>query len=141
MLVAVHPDNKELHSEEYPQCFSQGQLIYALEKEPCQEILIDKDIPGHLKLEDLLYYIKRRFPDTQVSVIEPQIVEPEAVIQQSTNNKSLALPALSGGASMLAYLLLTLGSEQQIITVCLALTAGTIVATLFHYLMRGGGDE
>lgn len=143
MLVAVHPDNKELHSKEYPQCFSQGQLIFALEKEPCQEILIDKDIPGYLKLGDLLNYIHHRFPDAQVSVIEPQIIESvvelPAIIQKPTLNK-LALPSLTGGASILAYLLLTIGSEQQIIPVCISLAAGTIVTTLFYYL-RGGGNE
>lgn len=148
MLIAVHPDNIELHSKEYPHCFTQGQLIYALEKEPCQEILIDKDIPGHLKLDDLLNYIKRRFPDARVSVIEPEVIEAEvvesvietpAIIQKPTLNK-LALPALTGGASLLAYLLLTIGSEQQIIPVCLALVTGIIVTTLISYL-RGGGSE
>lgn len=147
MLIAVHPENKELHSKEHPQCFTQGQLIYALEQQ-CQEILIDKDIPGHLKLDDLLNYIKRRFPDAQISVIEPEVIEPqiiESVIelpaQKPTLNK-LALPAITGGASLLTYLLLTIGSEQQIIPVCLALTAGIIVTTLIFYLIeRGGGIE
>jgi hypothetical protein len=137
MLIAVHPNNKELHSKEYPQCFTQGQLIYALEQEPCQEILIDKDIPGHLKLEDLLNYIERRFPDAQVSVIEAEVNLP-AIIQKPTLN-NLALPVITGGVSILVYLLLTIGGEQQIVPVCLSLLVGIVVTTLAHYLSKEGG--
>lgn len=139
MLIAVHPDSKELHSQEYPQCFSQGQLLYALEKEPCQEILLDGALPGHLKLEDLLNYIHVHYPDAQVSVIEPPGLP---IPQNLTHHKvfPLALPALTGGVSILAYLLLTVGGEQQFMPICISLGTGIIVTTLFGYL-RGGGYE
>ena len=83
MIAAISPANKELVTNEFPVCHSQGELLYLIEKNNIKEVFIDKDLPGNLSAEAFIKVIKTKYPDVEVSVVESHI-EPQVVNEKTT---------------------------------------------------------
>ena len=75
MLAAINPQNTSLVTK-YPVCHSQGELLYLIGKNNIKEVFVDKDLPGSLSINAFIHVIKTKYPDVEVSVVEPYI-EPE----------------------------------------------------------------
>lgn len=60
----------------YPQCHSQGELLYLIEKNNLKEVCINPQIPGHLSIDALVSVLRQKYPDIQITILEtrPQIV-------------------------------------------------------------------
>lgn len=83
LLVAVNRKNKELIPKQGNWVCNQGKLLVEIDKNPNIEVLIDKDLPGDLRVEDLIDIIKRKYPKVQISLIEkeekPLIIRPSCL--------------------------------------------------------------
>lgn len=79
MLAAINPQNTSLVTK-YPVCHSQGELLYLIGKNDIKEVFIDKDLPGNLSIETFINVLKTKYPDVEISVIEPYITVDAEVI-------------------------------------------------------------
>lgn len=81
MLAAINPQNTSLMAE-YPVCHSQGELLYLISKNNIKEVFIDRDLPGNLSINAFIDVVKAKYPEVEISVVEPYInVAPEVVFE------------------------------------------------------------
>lgn len=129
MLVAT--DNKTLVSDNYPCVSNQGQLLLALTKSPQEEVLLDKDLPGRLSLNDLLRIILVKYPEVQISIIEDPVKEVKTEIIETKKTGVKTKPILISAVIVLAYLIwaFSYGNPNPIwiISVIGVLCAGGII--------------
>jgi len=144
MLVAVYPGNEILIHKDYACVYNQGQLILALTKNPQEEILLDRDLPGHLRLVDLIEVIARKFPDAQVSVIEKELdAVPESTpVPNNVSNNDLKLSKLiiAPVIVFLIYILwsFSLGSNQYEYLISFGVIATLLICAVVFLSTSGG---
>lgn len=96
MLAAINPENKEYLTDAYPLCYSQGELLYLIQKNNIQEVFIDPDLPGRLSLNSLILVLKNNYPDLAISVLRPISKEVQYVpVLQNQLNPGHALVGLA----------------------------------------------
>lgn len=134
MLLALNPENKHL-SADCPTVCNQGQLLVYLTQNPFEEVLIDPELPGHLKIEDFFSILKKRFPNAGLSLISTE--EKKSQI----NDKSLViyflLNYLVSGTCITVFTVGTPFQKQTIfISLCALLTGGVFAYVTKCFLER-----
>ena len=96
MLTAINPQNTSLATG-FPVCHSQGELLYHIGKNNIKEVFIDKELPGNLSLDAFIQVVKTKYPDVEISVIEPYVEAESEVISTTIikpQNNVLKIAAL-----------------------------------------------
>lgn len=106
MLAAINPVNKDYFTDAYPLCHSQGELLHLIQKNNIQEIFIDPDLPGHLSLNTLICFLKNKYPDLAISVLEPTPKEDEQI--SALENNQLTPGYVLAGLILLIQLALSI---------------------------------
>ena len=102
MLVAVNNKNIELIPANGKWVCDQGKLLYEIEKNPTLEVFIDEELPGALRIDDLVAIIQKKYPLVRLTRIQRKV------------KKQSCLPYLgvSIGTGVLAILLFILLSQD-----------------------------
>lgn len=106
MIVAINPKNKHL-SKHTITATNQGQLLAKLRESPEEQVLIDVELPGLLRIEDFLGILQERFPKAKFSTLG---------IKNNSENKRIieAKIIISQLISLLIVAVFTIGMPQQL---------------------------
>lgn len=141
MLIAVNRRNKELIPTDGNWVCNQGKLLLEIDKNPNIEVLVDRDLPGDLRVEDLIDIIKKKYPQVQISLITK---EEKPIIVRPSFLPYLAVSILTGLLTITLFIILSKDfSHNSIYVKHLYISVGVAMLVNFciTYTLFEGGKQ